>query len=176
MPANSSPSPALDSRLSRLQGIRLDLGCGEHKQETFVGLDVRPLPGVDIVHDVQDIPWPLPDECCLTVLASHLVEHINPAGGGFLRFMDEAWRVCVVGAQFAISCPYAGSPGYWQDPTHCNGCNQATWAYFDPRQSLYAIYRPRPWHIEHITWNPVGNMEVLLRKVALDDQGEVACE
>ena len=56
--------------------IRLDLGCGANKQPGFVGMDIRALPGVDIVHDVEDIPWPLPDGCCMAIMASHLVEHI----------------------------------------------------------------------------------------------------
>jgi SAM-dependent methyltransferase len=124
---------------------------------------------VDIVWNVEEQPWPLPDECVLVAIASHLVEHINPAGGGFLRFMDEVWRVLKPGAQFAIAVPYAGSVGYWQDPTHCNGCNEITWAYFDPLEpntggALYKIYKPKPWKIESLTWSCVGNMEVVLQK------------
>ena len=32
-------------------GILLDIGCGENKNKGFVGMDKRPLEGVDIVHD-----------------------------------------------------------------------------------------------------------------------------
>ena len=159
----------LETLLKEKGGIRLDIGCGANKQPGFVGIDQRELPGVDIVWNVEQTPWPLPDECVLVAMASHLIEHINPAGGGFLRFMDEVWRVLKFDAQFAIALPYAGSPGYWQDPTHCNGCNEATWAYFDPLEphtggALYRIYRPKPWKIQTLVWEPMANMEVILQK------------
>lgn len=149
------------------QGIKLDLGCGAAKQNGFVGLDNRKLPGVDIVQNLEKFPWPLPDECASLAIASHLVEHINPHGGVFIRFMDEVWRVLKYGGQFMISTPYAGSSGYWQDPTHCNGCNEITWAYFDPIEVngvLYKIYKPKPWKITFSSWSQNGNMEIVLKK------------
>jgi predicted SAM-dependent methyltransferase len=159
----------IEALLKERSGIRLDLGCGENKQgPDWIGMDIRPLPGVDIVWNVEEYPWPLPDGCCLTVLASHLVEHIDPAHGGFLRFMDEVWRVCRVGAQFAISMPYCTSPGFYQDPTHCNPRNEITWAYFTPDHPLWNIYKPKPWTAQTLTWDPVGNMEVVLRKRSAD--------
>ena len=159
--------------LQQKGGIRLDLGCGENKEPGFVGMDSRSLPDVEIVWDVEDIPWPLPDESVVVLKASHLVEHIDPHGGGFLRFMDEAWRVLQVGGQFAISCPHGASPGFLQDPTHCNALNEATWSYFTPEHPLWEIYRPKPWAIEHLSWSPAANIEVILRKVAGSDEEAV---
>lgn len=151
-------------------GILLDIGCGRNKQANFVGIDWQPLPGVDIVHDIEDIPWPLPDECVVTAMASHVVEHINPARGGFLKFMDEVWRVLKPGGQFAIATPYGGSPGYWQDPTHCNGCNQHTWVYFTPDHPYYRFYQPKPWRIQgDVLWVPYGNMELVLVKMTEEE-------
>lgn len=149
------------------QGIKLDIGCGANKQPGFVGIDNRKLPGVDIVQDVEKFPWPLPDGCANLAVASHLVEHIDPHGGVFLRFMDEVWRILKYGGQFMIATPYAGSHGYFQDPTHCNPCNEATWAYFDPLEAdgiLYKIYKPKPWKIDINTWHVNGNMEIVLSK------------
>lgn len=138
-------------------------------------MDIRPLDGVDIVQDVESFPWPLPDECALMAFASHLVEHINPCKFGFINFMNEVWRVLKVGGEFAISCPHGSSQGFLQDPTHCNPCNEATWAYFDPeepntRGMLWGIYRPKPWRIKYLTWDPAANIEVVLvkREVATD--------
>ena len=157
--------------LERYQGVRLDIGCGGNKQESFVGLDARDLSGVDIVHDVNEYPWPLPDECVLVAIASHLVEHIPPHNFGFVNFMNEVWRIMKPGGEFAIVTPHGFSSGYLQDPTHCNPCNEATWAYFDPDQTegvLYSIYKPKPWRIKHLTWNPSANMEVVLVKRQLN--------
>ena len=70
-------------------GIRLDIGCGANKQSGFVGMDMRDLPGVDIVWNWNNFPWPLPNGSVLVAMASHVVEHINPVDGNFLRWMDE---------------------------------------------------------------------------------------
>jgi len=151
------------------QGIKLDLGCGENKQFGFVGMDNRKLKGVDIVHDVEKFPYPLPDKSCSVVVASHLIEHINPHGGIFMGLMDEVWRITKEDGEFLMSMPYAGSPGYWQDPTHCNGCNEITWEYFDPEApvtqgGLWRIYKPKPWKIKFNSFNMNGNLEVILVK------------
>lgn len=165
----------IDALLAEKSGIRLDIGGGANPQPGFVNLDKRGLPGVDIVHDVEEFPWPLPDECVLVAMASHLVEHINPAGGGFIRFMDEVWRVLKPGGEFAISCPHGSSQGYLQDPTHCNQVNEATWSYFDPEcprtgGALYAIYQPKPWRVKYLTWSPNANIEVILVKRSIADE------
>lgn len=60
------------------QGINLDVGCGANKNSGFVGLDILDLPEVDIVWDFNRTPWPLPDECVLKAVASHVLEHILP--------------------------------------------------------------------------------------------------
>lgn len=152
--------------LMRLTKARIDIGCGGNKQKGFIGLDKRDLPGVDIVQDLEEFPWPLPDNSCELAIASHVVEHIKP--WLMLDFMNEVWRVLEVGCDFCISVPYAGSRGFWQDPTHINGCNEVTWQYFAPEFPLYRIYKPKPWWIK--TGFPVyqvqGNMEVILTKLS----------
>ena len=154
-------------------GIQLDIGCGENKQRGFVGLDRRKLKGVDIVHDLEAFPYPLPDESCICIIGSHIVEHIKP--WLMIDFMNELWRILKVGQQLALALPYAGSPGYWQDPTNCNGCNQATWQYFDPKFTLYNIYKPKPWEIEINAWQVTGNMEVVMRKIT-ESEGKKRCK
>lgn len=76
--------------LAENTGIKLDIGCGENKQDGFVGIDMRASSGVDIVHDLEEFPWPLPDDCVVLAIASHVVEHINPHKGVFIQFMDES--------------------------------------------------------------------------------------
>ena len=87
----------------------------------------------------------------------------------FIRFMDEVWRVLKPDGQFAIMLPHGYSPGQMQDPSHINSSNEATWAYFDPLEPktgghLYRIYRPKPWELVKMYWEPNANMEILLRK------------
>jgi len=156
-------------------GIRLELGGGDNPNPGFVNIDMLPLPKVDIVWDLEEFPWPLDDECALTVVASHVLEHINPHKGVFIKFMDEVWRVMKPRGQFAFVVPHASSPGYAQDPTHCNMINETTMHYFDPDpegqnigQQLYGFYRPKPWKIVQQVYNPGGNLECLLEKRPMD--------
>lgn len=165
----------IDALIKSKSGIRLDIGGGDNPQPGFVNIDILPLPKVDIVWDLEETPWPLPDECVLTAVASHVLEHITPHKGTFIRVMDEIWRVLKPGAQFAFVVPHASSHGYQQDPTHINQLNETTMHYFDPDpegrnigQQLYAFYRPRPWKIEKQYFNPEGNLEVLLTKRIMD--------
>lgn len=63
------------------QAIRLDIGCGASKQDGFVGMDYHQYGDVDIIHNVEITPWPLPDECVSVAIASHVLEHLDPHGG-----------------------------------------------------------------------------------------------
>lgn len=152
------------------RGIMLDVGCGNDKHEGCVGLDIRKLPGVDIVHDMEKTPYPLEDESCLSIIARHVVEHINPHKHGFIKVMDEWWRLMKPEGRLMITTPYAGSVGFWADPTHCNGLNEVTITYFCPQHpgKLYYFYQPKPWRIIANAWNSHGNLEIVLSKLPLD--------
>lgn len=154
-------SPKLNKKLFKSKlGIRLDLGCSDHKQKGWVGLDIRKLEGVDIVWDVTKFPYPIPSNSCLTILMSHLYEHIEPKYR--IDVMNELWRIMKDGGQLLVSSPYAGSFGCWQDPTHYNCPNEATFTYFDPDYSLYKVYKPRPWKLVRNEYQCLGNLEVML--------------
>jgi len=71
----------IDILLKKKSGIRLDIGCGQNKQSGFIGMDYAAYPDVDIVWNVEQFPWPLPDESVLLAVSSHLVEHLNPHPG-----------------------------------------------------------------------------------------------
>lgn len=161
--------PSIKSLLAKKAQVALDLGGGENVTPGALSMDIRDLPTTDIVHDMEEYPWPLPDASVNLLIASHVVEHIDPARGNFLRWMNEAWRVLKLGGNFVISYPYAGSPGYYQDPTHVNPCTERTWTYFDPVHpfQLYRIYRPRPFKIVSNEYHTDGNGEVRLAKLAI---------
>lgn len=148
----------------KASGIMLDIGCGDHKQPGFVGMDLRKVSGVDIIHDLERFPYPLADDSCLTIVGHHIIEHISPKLT--IRMFNELWRIMKVDGQLALSCPYAGSAGFWQDPTHCNGFTERTFQYFDPEFPLYQIYKPKPWKVEKgfPAYQVNGNLEVIMRK------------
>jgi len=157
-------------------GFRLDIGCGANVQPGFVGMDIQPFPNC-IQWDFLKIPWkPIQSETVIQAIASHVVEHIprvvidkGNTRWTFIEFMNEVWRVLKPDSQFMIAMPYCLSDGYYQDPTHVNPCNEKTWLYFDPEAQngiFWQFYKPKPWKVEFIAYDPSANMEILLTKRA----------
>ena len=149
-------------KLQSKQGIRRDIGCGENKQPHWVGMDLRRLKGVDIVHDAQKFPYPLKSDSCFQILLSHLWEHIEPKYR--IRMMDELWRILKPEGQLLISVPYYMSFGATQDPTHYTCPNEATFTYFDPNYDMWRIYKPKPWKLVRNDYQLNGNLEIILEK------------
>ncbi len=106
--------------------LRLNLACGEIKKEGFVGVDIVPLPGVDIVHDLTKFPWPFQDQSVDEVFVSHYAEHVPD----LIAFMNELYRITKPGAKVCIIGPYYASIRCWQDPTHVRALSEETFKYF----------------------------------------------
>jgi predicted SAM-dependent methyltransferase len=148
------------------QKLMLDIGAGGNCQQGFVGVDKRELPGIQVVHDVEEFPWPFDDESAAVIMLSHLIEHIKP----WLQidFVNECWRVLEPGGYLLISTPYGGSYRYNQDPTHCSPWNEATVSYFVKGTPLYEVYKPKPWKAQKVNYFIHGDLEVVLIKDETD--------
>jgi len=147
--------------------LRLELGDPENYQPGFISIGEK---NADIIHNIEEYPYPIPDNSVMLIKLVHVVEQINPLNKGFIRFMDEMWRMLKYDGQLLISTFYAGSAGYWGDPCNVNGCTNNTWYYFDPLNPLgfYKKYKPKPWKVANSYSNPDGLMEVLLLKMRCD--------
>lgn len=60
-------------RRIRAEGLRLNVGCGQLPLPDYVNVDLRELPGVDVVAEATDLPFG-PGEA-LEIRSSHLLEH-----------------------------------------------------------------------------------------------------
>lgn len=96
--------------------VCIDLGCGQSKREGFIGVDKYPAPGVDIVHDLLEFPWPFEDNSVDEAHSSHNLEHID--GEMRIPFFQELYRVLKPGATALFITPSADSDRALQDPTH----------------------------------------------------------
>lgn len=155
----------INSYREKFKDINLDLGSGGigQKQKGFVGFDIQALPGVDIVWDIMDIPWPLQDNSVNILLASHVMEHIDPAK--FFVITNEMWRIIKPDGQLWVAVPYAGSPAAYQDPTHVRpGFSEAMLAYLDPNHGskLFDVYKPLPWRVVKAEWDQMSVLEASL--------------
>ena len=153
----------IDLMVKKVGGIKLDVGAGDNIQSGFIGMDIRPTKNADIVHNAEVVPYPLPSDICHTIMCIHLIEHLNPSK--MVDIMNEWWRLLKETGQLWLSMPYAGSVGFWQDPTHIKSWNEVTATYFDPSNFLYNIYKPKPYKIIRNVWYEIGNLEVVLEKL-----------
>jgi predicted SAM-dependent methyltransferase len=149
--------------------MKLDIGCGDHKESGFTGLDSRKLPGVDIVHDIEQIPWPVEDESCEYVRCYHILEHVERRiffNTDKPCVLSEIHRILEPQGFFHVEFPIAGSTAYYSDPTHVNPLVLFTFLHLDPRGNQWKIYQPEfRFTVEHYHENAsASTMEILMRK------------
>lgn len=130
---------------------RLNVGCGHDVLPGWINLDVAPLPGVDIVFDLDDCRTervPLEDDCVDEILMKHVLEHLNDVLGA----MEELHRLAKPGARLTIVCPHGASDDAWEDPTHKRALFPRSFGYFSQPYYWRADYGYRgDWQPEKIT-------------------------
>ena len=114
--------------------VRLDLGAGVNKKEGFLGVDILPFEGVDVVCDLTGV-WPWEDNSVDEVNASHVVEHFNPKER--CHFYNELYRVLKPGCKATITVPYWKSSRAYGDPTH----------QWPPVSEMSFFYLSREWRL-----------------------------
>lgn len=92
----------------------LNLGCGLKPSAEAVNLDITSETNPDVVHDLNQLPWPFPDNHFREVLAYDVVEHLDD----FIATMEEIHRVCRDKAVVRITVPHFSCANAFTDPTH----------------------------------------------------------
>jgi predicted SAM-dependent methyltransferase len=130
---------------------KLNVGCGRNTQPGWVNLDSFPLPGVDIVADLErcaDTPLPLATASVDEFLLSHVLEHIR----NVLPMMQELHRVATPNATMTVRVPYGSSDDAFEDPTHVRNIFVGSFGYFSQPYYWRADYGYRgDWVTESIT-------------------------
>lgn len=111
-----------------LKSAKLHLGCGTVIKSGWINHDIFPLPGVDVVHDLREFPWPFEDGQFEEVYMKDVLEHLPDT----IRTMEELYRITQPGAKVFIAVPYWNSAPALGDPTHVRFFNEHTFFFFDP--------------------------------------------
>jgi SAM-dependent methyltransferase len=118
--------------------MRIDFGCGQMKEPGTLGVDNVALSNVDIVHDLNELPYPFNDNCCDEAYLKHVLEHFSPAEAQSM--LREIQRVLKPGGLLHIRVPHAFSVAAWTDPTHRTGFTFLSPMYYD-RASPLSYYK-----------------------------------
>ena len=132
-------------------GLRLNLGSGLRKREGFVGVDQVPLPGTDIVADLNEPLDELPDNSVAEVYTRHTLEHVK----NLLPLMAELHRVTRPGGRIEIVVPHFSNPYGYSDPTHVRQFGLYTFFYFadeedQPTRKVPSFYVPERFTVESV--------------------------
>jgi SAM-dependent methyltransferase len=101
----------------------------------WINLDVMALPGVDVVHNLDEVPFPFADAAFDEIECQDVIEHLD-----LVPTMHELHRVLAPGGRLHIRSPHFTSFVFWADPTHRRAFSIATFGFFVPGQSSKRDY------------------------------------
>jgi SAM-dependent methyltransferase len=132
-------------------GSILDVGCGAVKVPGAVGLDISADTAADIVHDLDEFPYPIADGSFDQILLQDVLEHVSEP----IRLFEELHRVARQGARIQLRTPHFTSVLAYGDPTHRHYFSTlAIRSLAEPRFAHYTEVRFRVVHITLDMWLP----------------------
>lgn len=129
--------------------LKLNLGAGLdiRKKSCWVNHDIVELFGIDVVHDLNDVPWPWEDDYFEFILAISVFEHLKLT---LIETLDECWRILIPGGKIHIKYPLLTSPFIHDDPQHRWFWSEKVTDFIDPDTiygQKYSFYTERHWKI-----------------------------
>jgi SAM-dependent methyltransferase len=132
-------------------GEILDIGCGSAKTPGAVGLDISADTDADIVHDLDELPYPIEDASFDQILMQDVIEHVREP----IRVFEELHRIARPGARIQLRTPHFSSILAYGDPTHRHYFSTiAIRSLAEPRFAHYTDVRFRVVHVTLDLWLP----------------------
>lgn len=105
--------------------IKLNLGCGEFKKEGYINVDISDWGEPDLVHDLNNIPYPFDDYMFDLIEADHILEHLEEP----FKVMAELNRILNQKGKLIIRVPHFSRA--MTHPQHKRGFDVTFPKYFD---------------------------------------------
>lgn len=114
----------------------LDLGSGRRPYQLdnaqVIHLDCFELPHIEVVHNLEQYPWPFADNEFDKVRAVHVLEHLSDT----VKAVEEIYRILKPQGILYIEAPIYPNPCCWRDPTHKKVFEKNTFDFFCPETPL----------------------------------------
>jgi len=120
--------------------ISIDIGCSIHKLPGYIGVDLDPLPSVDVVANMESLPFS--DSTIDLIHTRHTFEHVKDPH----KCLTELYRVSKSTGNITIIVPHYSNHTYWADMTHIRPFSYRSFEYFDLEYAKLAgfpIYLPK---------------------------------
>ncbi len=126
----------------------LNLGAGNRIIPGAVNHDiVKHRPEIEVVHDLNVLPWPWPDNSFDAISARAVLEHLSHT---LIVSLNECWRILAPGGTLDLKLPYWKHDHSFDDPTHRWHFGPNVFDFFDPdtyNGKTYSFYTPCKWRI-----------------------------
>ena len=121
--------------IATLNSDVLNLGCGLKPIKGAVNLDCTQSTNPDLLHNLNEFPWPLCTDSFREIHAYDVIEHLDDV----VKVMQELHRVSSPGAIIHITVPHYSCNNAFTDPTHRHYFSVASMSYFTG-ESAFAFY------------------------------------
>ena len=81
---------------------KLNLGCGKFPKKGYINLDIDKDGKADIIHNLDNYPWPLPDSHFEIIEMDHILEHLTDLRNTFC----ELNRIMALNGRLYIRVPH----------------------------------------------------------------------
>jgi SAM-dependent methyltransferase len=124
--------PLIDSRNRRV----LDIGCGTNKVAGAIGMDANPRTAADVIHDLDDLPYPFAADEFDEVIGRHVIEHVRDP----MAVMCELHRITRNGGVVKLVAPHWTNPDFATDLTHRNHLNSYSFRNLTDERAVFPFY------------------------------------
>ena len=121
------------------------LGCGNRRSkqiqlkerpkefEELITLDIDPNCGADVIHDLNELPWPFDENMFDEVHAYEVLEHFGAQGDwrAFFAHFSEIYRILKPDGILCATVPIWDSVWLWGDPGHTRAITAESLTYLN---------------------------------------------
>jgi len=114
----------------------LDIGCGTNKIPGAIGMDINPRSAADVIHDLDDVPYPFDDNQFDEVIGRHVIEHVRDP----MAVVAELHRITRHGGVIKLVAPHWTNPDFATDLTHRNHINSYSFRNMIEGREVFPFY------------------------------------